>query len=654
MVAAALLATPLATVVPVGGDVVVQADQAFYDKMNQKFATEGIKVPNTNQTLTVEKVIQEMAKIIYSTEKQEIAIAVNEFRTDYSDAFHAIFGADVTVDDFLKIFLAVEDHLIAKTEQEIIDGITAAGGYKAYFREVLVHVVENDQSGDLVSFKNDVIKENTGLTYDKIFAMLDRLDNVLNIKDTEDSTPRSDIKLALINAVKLAKAENRDRTGNTVEDFASLIASVYEGLDEDERQLFREHKTKLQSVNWRYIVTGNTGEDTGGVGGGIVAPSVPAGTLDASTAISGNNLNLSTFTNLIQNATSVNVVRLNATSGVLNIPVKAFQVVSEKNKNAKVEITSPNGTIRIPVSVIKVADIAAKLGVDADNVEITVSITPSNVTVQNAKSPVIEFKITAKAGEQTLSLDRFDSYVERDITASEDVNVDRATVVRLNADGTVDRAVPTIFDGKKSTFKSMSNSLYTVVENEVTFPDVTTNYWAKDTIEKLASKLIIEGMPNGTFAPTKATTRAELAALLTRSIGLNSAEYDDRFKDVRGNEWYVNTMMAAVEAGIIEGHADGTFKANDPVTREQAAAMIARAMNFVSYDESKLDNSKRVSGFGDANKIAPWAKDDVETLVQAGLMEGRPNAQFAPKDGAQRAETTALLERFLTFVKFMN
>ncbi len=108
--------------------------------------------------------------------------------------------------------------------------------------------------------------------------------------------------------------------------------------------------------------------------------------------------------------------------------------------------------------------------------------------------------------------------------------------------------------------------------------------------------------------PNEATTHINLAVLITRSLGLEArSEYNSQFTDVQGDEWFTSELMAAVEAGIINGKDDNSFDAYSIVTREQAAAMIARAMNFVEFDENELDSSKQAAAFGDYSRISGFA-----------------------------------------------
>ncbi len=345
----------------------------------------------------------------------------------------------------------------------------------------------------------------------------------------------------------------------------------------------------------------------------------------------------------------------------LRIPKAAFDVITNKNAKATIEVKTNEATFNLPVAEINLAELAQKLGTPDQNVTITVLInetTDSNKVLAtnnlSAKAPIIDFKVIAQAGNKQETISRFNQYLVREIVTPSNLNTTNATVVRLNDDGTF-TAVPTFIEGKKAIFKSFTNSKYTVIENSASFKDVLATHWAKADIEKLASKFIINGMPNGTFAPAATTTRAQFAALLTRSLGLPITDaYDGRFEDVKGNEWFVKELTAAVNAGIIEGLGDDTFAPNATVTREQAATMIARALTIAELKANQFYQSKKLDSFKDQANIATWAKSAVEKLVQAEIIDGRPDQTFAPKENMQRAEVAKMLERYLSKAKLIN
>ncbi|MBT2661723.1 pullulanase [Bacillus sp. ISL-45] len=343
------------------------------------------------------------------------------------------------------------------------------------------------------------------------------------------------------------------------------------------------------------------------------------------------------------------------------LPANLFTEAAKKNKQATVEIVTEDASYTLPVSEVNVADLAKKLGVSASDVQITVSVNvvkPDAKNKLNIKSAIIDFTVEAAAGSKKEEIKEFSTYVEREILGSTNFNASKAVAVKLNEDGTFS-AVPTLFDGKKATIKSLTNSTYTIVENDVTFTDVNNGKdWAEQYIEALASKYIIKGKGDGTFGSTQQLTRAEFTALLVRALGLPGEKYDGRYKDVKGNEWFNdnNALMAAIEYGIIQGKGNGTFAPGEKITRTEAAAMIGRAMklDFINYDLSGLDKTKTLKNFTDAGSIGNWAKADVEAVYQAGIMNGKAKDKFGPAGNTQRNEMAKILANFLEKAKLMS
>ncbi|KGX91266.1 S-layer homology domain-containing protein [Pontibacillus marinus] len=366
--------------------------------------------------------------------------------------------------------------------------------------------------------------------------------------------------------------------------------------------------------------------------------------------------------------------------GEVSIPSNALNAVKEKNENAIVEVATDGASYKLPVNEVNTDELAKEfseqlkeeLGDEAaeltsDDVEISVQVNEvpeddeqvvENVTQNNLRpvSKVIEFKVEArtKDGSKKKEIKRFKKYVEREIEGDQEFDMTHSTAVRLNDDGTF-TAVPTLFDGTKATVKSMSNSKYTIVENDKTFSDIEDT-WNQETIEKLASKYIIQGKLDGTYAPKDHIKRSEFTTLISRALGLvdEEVDFEGMFPDVKEGKWYANHVEAAVDAGIIQGREDGTFDPDSYVTRNETAAMIKRAMDFVSYDKSELNQDKEVTKYEDYDQIAKWSRDNVELLLQAEIMSGRGNGNFDPYGDINRAEMAKVLDEFLSFVKLIN
>lgn len=261
------------------------------------------------------------------------------------------------------------------------------------------------------------------------------------------------------------------------------------------------------------------------------------------------------------------------------------------------------------------------------------------------------------AANKTAPVNNFSSYVSREIIMSGAINTNSAVWVVLNPDGTMS-PVPSQFkteNGKTvAVIKRMSNSFYTVVENKKAFADVA-GHWAKDDINTLASKMIISGLTETAYAPENKITRAEFASLVVKALGLEPNAAKAFFNDVKPNEWYAGAVGAAVEAGIINGYKDGTFRPNAKVSRQEVAAMIVQALKVAGQDISgnAAETDADLAQVTDKTTVASSAKSAVAAAVKSGIIKGNTGGEFAPNRNCTRAESAVMIRKMLTKANFI-
>ncbi|OMF89933.1 S-layer homology domain-containing protein [Paenibacillus sp. FSL R7-0273] len=179
------------------------------------------------------------------------------------------------------------------------------------------------------------------------------------------------------------------------------------------------------------------------------------------------------------------------------------------------------------------------------------------------------------------------AYAERTLTVDEAVSAGRAAALLYDAQSGTFRYVPALFEAaggvtKVTVKSSVAGGVIAVALHPVSFSDLS-GHWAKTEIELLAGKLILNGRGAGSFAPQQTVSRAEFAAMLVRSLGLlpEAAADAAAFSDVPAGAWFAADASAAARLGLVQGYADGTFRPEAPVTREQLAVMAARALKLV-------------------------------------------------------------------------
>ena len=176
------------------------------------------------------------------------------------------------------------------------------------------------------------------------------------------------------------------------------------------------------------------------------------------------------------------------------------------------------------------------------------------------------------------------------------------------------------------------------IEKFSTFTMVYMEGWKEYlTMQNPHHEAYIMGYPDGTFRPDRAITRAEVAALLARNMTVEINESATKtFPDLSQFHWAYADIQEVVQAGLIQGYTDRTFRPDDKITRAEMATIAARW--------KKLQD-KQTSSFKDiANH---WAKGKIAALEDSGLINGYPDGTFKPDKELSRAEAVKIINRLL-------
>lgn len=173
-----------------------------------------------------------------------------------------------------------------------------------------------------------------------------------------------------------------------------------------------------------------------------------------------------------------------------------------------------------------------------------------------------------------------------------------------------------------------------------TFSDVKDipSHHFYEAVMDLSSRGIIGGYPDGTFKPGQSISRQHAAKFLAMTLGLDTVNVKDPgFKDVNKKNPYYGAIAALVEAGIISGYADNTFKPNDNLTRTQMAKMLVLGFNLKSQGEQ--DNP-----FRDIS-ASNWNKSFVQVLYSNNITSGTTPTTFSPNAFVTRGQLASFLYR---------
>ncbi len=119
-----------------------------------------------------------------------------------------------------------------------------------------------------------------------------------------------------------------------------------------------------------------------------------------------------------------------------------------------------------------------------------------------------------------------------------------------------------------------------VLVNRSTFSDVPATYWASNSIDAMLATGVMDGFGNGTFGPDQPVTRAEFAKMLTVALDLPLPSRPPSFSDVPAGMWYSSYVAAVAQAGLMTGETATTFAPNAPVPREELAVLLMRALKL--------------------------------------------------------------------------
>jgi len=362
---------------------------------------------------------------------------------------------------------------------------------------------------------------------------------------------------------------------------------------------------------------------------------------------------------------------------IVTIPVRSSSdvVIGELNgqmiqnmekKQAVLEIRTDTATYTIPTQQINIGAISDQIGNSIDFQDIMVQIEIAATTadmvqvVENAASqgtfslvvPALDFTVRATYGNTVIDISKFNVYVERTILIPDGIDPSKITTgVVVEPDGSV-RHVPTKVvqsEGKYyAIINSLTNSTYSVVWHPVEYNDVA-KHWAKNAVNNMGSRMVIEGTGNGMFSPDQDITRAEFAAIIVRGLGLKPENGAVPFSDVKATDWYASAVRTAFAYGLIDGFEDGTFRPMDEITREQAMTIVSKAMEITRLKDKLAIRAADTTlyPFGDAAEVSAWAQVGVADSVQAGVVSGRSAATLAPTAYMTRAEVATIIQRLL-------
>ncbi len=343
--------------------------------------------------------------------------------------------------------------------------------------------------------------------------------------------------------------------------------------------------------------------------------------------------------------------------------LNARMVKNMESKNAVLEVKTERAGYTLPAMQINVDAISSQIGsgVALEDIKVRVEIanmpdnqlavTPDPSGNIRIVAPAVDFKITAVYGGKEVTVDRFNAYVERTIAIPDGVDPNKITTgIVVKADGSIAH-VPTkvtqINGVYYATINSLTNSVYSVIYNNKTFEDIA-GHWAQNSIENLASRLVVNGADDQRYLPDNEITRAEFAAIVVRALGLQKADQTGQFSDVNPQDWFYEAVSVGSSYGLVQGYTDGKFEPKQNITRQEAMAILTRAMALAGMDTtiSSEEQERLLADFADSNQFGDWAKPAAALNIRLGIVIGN-QGKVLPQQLITKAETAAIVERLL-------
>ncbi len=329
-------------------------------------------------------------------------------------------------------------------------------------------------------------------------------------------------------------------------------------------------------------------------------------------------------------------------------PISYGKLAQPSSASGTVTVTAPDETGSYTLKLFSeqingnnVTDYASAF----DAVALTVSTDPAPSSGGHTSTYPVTLPANVENGAVTVTPQRPAAGQTVTLTAAPDEGYRADAVTVTDKDG---KAVALTDNGDGTYAFTMPASPVEVaavfVPVERPFVDVPEDAWFYEAVYYCYDHDLFKGIDAAHFDPTGTMTRAMFATVLYRMAGEPPVTGENPFTDVENGTWYTDPVIWAASEKIIEGYGDGLFGTNDPVTREQIAAILYRyaqskGQGFVGSWMFPLD-------YPDAGEVSAWADEAMHWMVMNGVITGNPDGTLAPKATATRAEVATMLMRF--------
>ncbi|MCL2046456.1 MAG: S-layer homology domain-containing protein [Oscillospiraceae bacterium] len=396
------------------------------------------------------------------------------------------------------------------------------------------------------------------------------------------------------------------------------------------------------------VTSGSGGSSSGGGGGGSSSTATVTGgdgSVSVAFTLSDGVVTLSLPDNKIKEIVdkaedNVAILDMSKVTGATDVALPTAALAGFADAGLDVEFILPEGAITLDNEAVE--SLIEQAG---DNVDISLKILKISDLNPEQRSAVrgsdVIFDITISSAGKSIS--EFDGKLKVTVPYNGPLP---AAVWYLNDAGELEK-LDCVYDRITKTISFVTDhlSLYVVGRGPNPFTDVADNAWYFDAAMYVFGNGFMIGTADDKFSPNSELSRGMIVTILYRYAGEPSVDgLSNNFNDVRDDQWYTDAIIWAANNGIVLGYGDGRFGTNDPVTKEQLAALILRTQRAEKLTVENVGGKD----FTDTASISPWATDDVSDIIAQGLFNDIPGTELRPRDPASRAEIASLLCNWLS------
>ena len=344
--------------------------------------------------------------------------------------------------------------------------------------------------------------------------------------------------------------------------------------------------------------------------------------------------------------TGTGTVRIDVSSlkvEAATIPAKVVSAAEKASGSTGLEVALPTGTVTLDKTALAAVGAAGKdvtVSVDrVDSTELT-GIQRFILGSRASTAVIVDVNVTAN-GAKVSTFDGGSVRITVPYTPKANENTRRLVVWYIADNGRIERKAGS-YDAATGTVSFTTGHLSQYVLVSFPFTDVPEDSWYYGSAAYAYMNGLFSGTDETSFSPEETMTRGMLVTVLYRMAGSPAVSGAAAYSDVAADSYCANAVSWAGTKKIVNGFGDGSFAPDKAVTREQLAAIVYRYAQFRGLDVS---STAALTDFTDAADVADYALPAMRWAVGTELLQGADHA-LAPKDGAQRAQVAAILQRF--------